>query len=101
MWDVAEGKELWSAAGTEVNMDHKPLVFSPDGKWLAVAKRGRMVLLNAADGQVRVEVTKVIDPGTPPSFTPDGKYLAVVRRASYNFPVLVYDVEKLLAAPPP
>jgi WD40 repeat protein len=101
MWDLAEGKELWSAAGTEVNMDHKPLVFSPDGKWLVVARRGRMVLLKAADGKVRVEVTRVVDPGTAPSFTLDGKYLAVVRRASYNFPVVVYDVEKLLAAPPP
>jgi WD40 repeat protein len=101
MWDVAEGKELWSSPGTEVNMDHRPLTFSPDGKWLAVAKRGRMVLLNAADGKVRVEVTRVVAPGSAPSFTPDGKYLAVVRGSRYNIPLIVYDVEKLLAAPAP
>jgi Tol biopolymer transport system component len=79
-------------------MDHHALCFSPDGKWLVAAKRGRMVLLDAADGKLRAEVTKTPNEGATPAFSPDGKYLAVVHVT--NFPVVVYDVEKLLAAPP-
>ena len=99
LWDVAEDKELWKGGWTLANAARQPLVFSPDGKWLVAATRGRMVLLDTATGKLRAEVTRTPSAGAEPAFSPDGKYLAVVRVT--NMPVVVHDVEKLLAAPPP
>jgi WD40 repeat protein len=99
VWDLAEDRELWHGSGTLAHADRQPLVFSPDGKWLVAATRGRMVLLDAATGKVRAKVTKTPNASSAPAFSPDGKYLAVVRVT--NMPIVVYDVEKLLAAPAP
>jgi WD40 repeat protein len=103
LWDVAEDKELWHGTWTETNLHRQPLVFSPDGRWLVVSNRQRMVLLNVADGKLRAEVAREPDAGVAPAFSPDGRYLAVVPQAMrppYK-PIVVYDVQKILAAPPP
>ncbi len=98
LWDLAEDKELWSGSWTLANSARQPLRFSPDGKWLVAATRGRMVLLDAATGKLRAEVTKTPNESAEPAFSPDGNHLAVVR-GTY-MPIVVYDMEKLLAAPP-
>jgi WD40 repeat protein len=97
LWDVGDDRSLWSGGWTLANAARQPLRFSPDGKWLAAATRGRMVLLDAATGKLRAEVTRTPNSSAEPAFTPDGRYLAVVR-GTY-MPIVVYDMEKLLAAP--
>jgi WD40 repeat protein len=79
----------------------KALAFSPDGKWLVAAPlsaKNGLVLVDAADGKLRAEVTRLPMPNSDPSFSPDGKYLAVVRKAPGQ--VVVYEVDRLLTPPP-
>ncbi len=96
VWDVAEDKELWTGKWALPNAEYQPLTFSPDGKWLATADRDRAVLLDAATGNLRVEVRRKPYAFADSAFSPDGKYLAVV--GDFNG-IVVYDVEKLLTQP--
>jgi len=103
MWDYAEDKELWSKPWSRANADGPPLGFSPDGKWLVAAplsKKHGLVLVDAANGNLRLEVTRRPMSGYNGcfSFNPDGKYLAVSQKAPYQ--VVVYDVAQLLARTP-
>ena len=101
MWDVAEDKELWSKPWSLANAWRQSICFSPDGKWLVAAplsKKQGLVLVDAANGELRLEVTRHPMPNSEPSFSPDGKYLAVSQKAPYQ--VVVYEVAQLLARKP-
>jgi WD40 repeat protein len=101
MWDLAEEKELWSKPWSRANAWRQSICFSPDGKWLIAAphspKQG-LVLVDAANGELRTEVTRSPMPNSDPSFSPDGKFLAVVRKSPSQ--VVVYEVAKLLEQTP-
>jgi WD40 repeat protein len=72
LWDAANGKHLRKINGPEGVLSYNPLVFSPDGKWLAVGGIGEILLLDPATGkqahQMKVPDTEVLhlafDPGT-------------------------------------
>jgi WD40 repeat protein len=101
MWSLADGKKLWSKGWSQANAWKQSIGFSPDGKWLVAAplsKQHGLVLIDAADGSLRADVTRYPMPNSIPDFSPDGKLLAVVLRVPSQ--AVVYDVEKLVAKKP-
>lgn len=69
LWDLANGKKVH-----EISCDgYSAAVFSPDGKWLAVAGNNSISVWDVATGKERRKLTTG---GSSPMFTPDGRTLA-------------------------
>jgi WD40 repeat protein len=95
VWDVATGRQRWSAATTPFETDS--LAFSPDGNLLAEGTVGRVQLWESETGRKRHtlachvpgELTFAGDSGRL-AFTPDGKTLIAGNGAAWVF---LWDVE--------
>jgi WD40 repeat protein len=100
LWDLDRDKELWGKGLGQPNVGRLTLGFSPDGKWLLAgpSRQKGLVLVDAATGEVRADVTRHANINSGASFSPDGKFLAVVQDNASQ--VVVYDVEKLVASKP-
>jgi WD40 repeat protein len=75
--DLKSGGELWHLPG--VGNAAGRLVFSPDGRTLAVADRAAVHLLEVESRQVRGHVACSLPARTGPVFSPDGRLLACGR----------------------
>jgi WD40 repeat protein len=75
LWDAANGKRLREVDGPVGVLNYNPLVFSPNGKWLAIGGYDEVLLLDT-DGkradQVKLHETVVVHF----AFSPDSQILA-------------------------
>jgi eukaryotic-like serine/threonine-protein kinase len=86
--------------GDPIRLTKGPLVermsqWSPDGKWIAFSREGRIVAIPALGGPERV----IISPGTHPTWTPDSKYLVVPVEGSLYLAPLEGGERRLLVPP--
>jgi serine/threonine protein kinase/Tol biopolymer transport system component len=86
--------------GDPIRLTNGPLVermsqWSPDGKWIAFSREGRIVAIPALGGPERV----IISPGTHPTWTPDSKYLVVPVEGSLYLAPLEGGERRLLVPP--
>ncbi len=89
LWDAANGNQLSKIDGPEAVLSFNPLVFSPNGKRLAVGGIGEILLLDPHKGkqihQMKVPDTEVLHL----AFDPEAKVLASCGRGK---DVLLWDV---------
>jgi WD40 repeat protein len=89
LWDTANGNPLRKINSPEVVFSYNPLVFSPNGKWLAVGGIGEILLLDPNTGkqvhQMKTPDTEVLHL----TFDPSTKLLASCGRGK---DVLLWDV---------
>ncbi len=94
LWDVATGQRITTLTNPPQHNGVVKLVFSPDGKFLAVADGGHVCVWNLATDALTVNLTTPGGGITAMAFSPDGKLLATSTNTgslSVN-PVLLWDV---------
>jgi WD40 repeat protein len=84
---------LWEVGSVQAKLCRLPrpslnLLFSPDGRTLAVADSSRVLLLDAADGRVAAVLTGHAKRIAGLAFSPDGRLLAT---ASFDCTVRIWD----------
>jgi hypothetical protein len=96
--ESATGKKVAETLYYGIGSGRQSLAFSPDGRFLAVAERERLVLWEIGAEQERHAFAGHLGPITSIAFTPDGKALV---SGSADGTALLWDVERVVPAEPP
>lgn len=81
VWDIATGEQIRDLHGTEVP-SHGYAALSPDGKKVAAATYGKLIIRSEGSGDVLKEIALPGTRGGPVTFSPDGRVIALGLRDS-------------------